>query len=380
MRFVHLSDIHIGKNVNEFSMLLDQQFILNEILEELDHINPDAVLIAGDVYDKAVPSAEAVEVLDDFITRLAGKAVPVFIISGNHDSGERLSFGSRLMQSNRIYICGGYNGTLEKYVLTDSLGDVNVYLLPFIKPPAVRRFFQDKEISTYEQAVTAILEKEEIDSSSRNILVAHQFITGGADLPQRANSESVSVGGVDNIDVSLFHKFDYVALGHLHNPQRVGRDTVRYCGSPLKYSFSECRYNKSLTVVDIAEKNKVAVQLIPLEPRRDMREIRGNIDVLMSAEIVNSGNNEDYLHVTLTDEQDLFDPMGRLRTVYPNIMRLDIDNQRTQKDNAIDAVNEMEGKSNLQLFNEFYRLQNNHDINKDKCKIVMEILQGLGVE
>lgn len=377
MKFIHLSDIHIGKIVNEFSMLDSQREILSDILNKVFEIKPDGVIIAGDVYDKSVPSAAGVELFDDFLTKLANTDTSVFIIAGNHDSPERLSFGSKLMQKNRVYISGGFTGKMDKYTLTDKYGNLNIFLLPFIKPAYVRRFFTDKELLTYNDAACAILNNTDIDLNERNILVAHQFITKGESEPEKSLSESISAGGVDNIDVSLFDKFDYVALGHLHNPQKIGRDTVRYCGSPLKYSFSECRYNKSLTVVELNEKGEINIELIPLAPKRDLREIRGDMESLTSKEIYEQGNKEDYMHITLTDEEDIMDPLGKLRQVYPNIMRLDFDNSRTKINSSVDMAREIERKSGTELFCEFYKQQNNKEPSKEKMEIIKDIFSKL---
>lgn len=372
MKFFHISDIHIGKSVNEFSMLSEQKFILNQVIDYAKEHTPDGVLIAGDVYDKSVPSAEAVEIFNDFLTELAGLQ-PVYIISGNHDSPERLSFGNKLMEKNNVFIAGRFKGKMDKH----TLNDINIYLMPFIKPAVVRPFYPDNEITTYEDAFKVVLESENIDSEKINILVAHQFITAGQTQPDRSMSESISVGGVDNIDASIFKNFDYVALGHLHNPQKIGRDTIRYCGSPLKYSFSECRYNKSITMIDICEKNKANINFLPLTPNHDMRQIKGNLKDLINPEVYSMKNREDYLQVTLTDEEDILDPMGKLRQVYPNIMRLDIENSRTTQNNEIKKAEEISQKTNIQLFCEFYKLQNNNLPDENKMKIITEIFEKL---
>lgn len=372
MKFFHISDIHIGKFVNEFSMLSDQKFILRQIIDYAKEHKPDGILIAGDIYDKSVPSAEAVEVFNDFLTELAGLQ-PVYIISGNHDSPERLGFGNKLMEKNNVFITGRFKGKMDKH----SLNGINIYLMPFIKPAVVRAFYPDNEITTYEDAFKVVLDSENIDSEKINILVAHQFITSGQLQPDRSMSESISVGGVDNIDASIFTDFDYVALGHLHNPQKIGRDTIRYCGSPLKYSFSECRYSKSVTVIDIHEKNNTDITLLPLTPKHDMRQITGKLQDLTNPDIYRLENIEDYLQVTLTDEDDILDPMGKLRQVYPNIMRLDIKNSRTSQNNEIKKAEEVSQKTNKQLFCEFYKLQNNSLPDEGKMKLINEIFEEL---
>ncbi len=276
MKLIHLSDLHLGKRVNEFSMLEDQRYILGEILKIIDQEQPQGVLIAGDVYDKSVPPTEAVALLDDFLAALAGRAVPVFLISGNHDSPERIAFGGRLMARSGVHLAPVYHGRVEPITLTDAHGPVNLYLLPFLKPTHVRRFFPEREISTYTDALATAIEAMEVDPTVRNVLVTHQFVTGAA----RCDSEEISVGGSDNVDVSVFDPFDYVALGHIHGPQQVGRKGVRYCGTPLKYSFSEASHKKSVTVVELEEKGNLTVRTVPLVPQRDLVELRGTYEEL----------------------------------------------------------------------------------------------------
>ena len=271
MKLLHLSDLHLGKRVNEFSMLEDQKYILSEIIQIVEKEAPDAVLIAGDVYDKSVPPAEAVELFDDFLVRLSRLGTQVFVISGNHDSPERVAFGGRLMDPSGIHMSPVYSGQVQPVPLTDAFGTVNIYMLPFVKPIHVRRFFPEAETGTYTDALRTAVEQMSVDPAARNVLITHQFVTGA----WRSESEDISVGGTDNVDASVFDAFDYVALGHIHGPQHVGRETMRYCGTPLKYSFSEAGHQKSVTAVELGEKGSVQVRAIPLTPRRDMREIRG---------------------------------------------------------------------------------------------------------
>ena len=283
MKLIHLSDLHLGKRVNEFSMLEDQAYILMKILNVIDDEQPDAVLIAGDVYDKTVPSAEAVELFDDFLVRLAsrsfrGRSLQIFVISGNHDSPERLAFGGRLMDARGVHLSPVYSGSVKPVTLSDEFGPVNIYMLPFVKPVTVRRFFPDAKIENYTDAIAAAVGSMGIDTSGRNVLIAHQFVTGA----ERSESEDVSVGGMDNVDVTVFDGFDYVALGHIHGPQNIGSERVRYCGTPLKYSFSEAAHRKSVTVVELGEKGSLAVRTVPLIPKRDMVDLRGRYDELMS--------------------------------------------------------------------------------------------------
>ena len=362
MKFIHLSDLHLGKRVNEFSMLEDQHYILQQILSVADAQKPDAVIIAGDVYDKAVPSAEAVQLFDDFLYQLSCRALQVFIISGNHDSPERIAFGGRLMGTAGVHLSPVYNGKVEPIVLSDAFGTINVYLLPFIKPAHVRRYFPDETIESYTDAMTVAIDQMSVDPLARNLLVTHQFVTGA----QRSDSESISVGGTDNVDASVFDVFDYVALGHIHGPQRVSRDTIRYCGTPLKYSFSEADHQKSVTVVDMTEKRNVQIDTVPLIPLRDMRELRGTYMELTDRRSYMGTNTEDYIHITLTDEEDVPDAIGRLRTVYPNLMKLDYDNLRTRNAAMLEPVEAMESKTPLQLFMEFYETQNARPMSKEQ--------------
>lgn len=363
MKFIHLSDLHLGKRVNECSMLEDQRYILGEILRIVDREAPDAVLIAGDVYDKSVPSAEAVALLDDFLVRLAGRDLQVLLISGNHDSPERLAFGGRLMAERGVHIAPVYDGRVAPVTLTDEYGPVRVYLLPFVKPSHVRRCFPDREVDTYTDALAAAIGAMGVDPALRNVLVTHQFVTGAA----RCDSEEVSVGGTDNVDVSVFAPFDYVALGHLHGPQTVGRETVRYCGTPLKYSFSEAGQHKSATVVELGEKGTTAVRTVPLVPLRDLVELRGTYEeVTFRGFYEGAGWQRDYVHITLTDEEDVPNAVGKLRVIYPNLMKLDYDNQRTRAGISLEGAEEVERRSPLELLEEFYEKQNGQPMGEEQ--------------
>lgn len=354
MKFIHLSDLHIGKRVNEFSMLEDQKYILRVILGVIDDEKPDGVLISGDVYDKSVPSAEAVQLLDDFLCRLAERKLPTYIISGNHDSAERLSFGGRLMDMSGIHLSPVYDGTMTSFTMGDEHGKVNIYMLPFIKPIHVRRFFPENEIESYTDAIRTAIENTDIDKTQRNIIITHQFVTGA----MRSESEEISVGGSDNVDASVFDDFDYVALGHIHGPQKIGRETVRYCGTPLKYSFSEAGHKKSVTVIEMAEKGNTVIRTVPIIPKRDMREIKGKYEEIVLKKNYEGTSTDDYMHITLTDEEDIPDVMNKLRVIYPNIMKLDYDNKRTRSASSASMAEDIERKSPLDLFADFYEKQN----------------------
>lgn len=371
MKLLHLSDLHIGKRVYEFSMLEDQRYILDEILGIVDQERPDGVLLAGDIYDKTVPSGEAVQVLDGFLTSLADRGIPVFLISGNHDSPERIAFGAEIMSGRRVYVSPVYDGTGRNIVMEDQYGPVTIWLLPFLKPAAVRHVFPDQEIGTYEEAVRTAVDHLDVDTGTRNVLVAHQFVTGAV----RCESEEVSVGGLDQVGVSVFDFFDYVALGHIHGPQHVGRETVRYCGTPLKYSFSEASQEKSVTVVELFEKGNIKISQIPLKPLRDMRKLRGTYMEVASREFYREMNTEDYVQITLTDEEDIPEGIQKLRAVYPNLMRLEYDNRRTREDREMEAGDHEKEKTPMELFEEFYELQNNQPMNHEQKELAEYMIQ-----
>ena len=371
MKFVHLSDLHLGKRVNEYSMLADQEYILTKIINIIDDEKPAGVIIAGDVYDKSIPSAEAVQMFDDFLTRLAKRNLQVFIISGNHDSPERMSFGSRLMDQSGIHISQVYNGQIESFAMKDEHGIVNVYMLPFVKPAHVKRF-SDESIESYTDAIRVAVAEMNIDQSARNLLITHQFVTGAT----RSESEDVSVGGSDNVDVSVFDGFDYVALGHIHSPQNCTSERVRYCGTPLKYSFSEAKDNKSVTVVEIAEKGSLSVETVALVPMRDMVEINGRYnEIMLKSFYENTSYQEDYIHITLTDEEDIVDAIGKLRAVYHNLMKLDYDNKRTRSVAQVDGAVDVETKTPIELFSDFYELQNNQPMSDEQKAFVEDLIE-----
>ncbi len=372
MKFIHLSDLHLGKRVNEFSMLEDQSYILSEIIQFIDQEQPDAVLIAGDIYDKSVPSAEAVELFDRFLVRLAKRKLQVFAISGNHDSPERIAFASRLIDGSGVHLSPVYHGTIRPTVLTDQFGPVHIYMLPFIKPAYVRRQFPDREINSYTDAVAAAIEAMKPDPTVRNILVAHQFVTGAA----RSESEEVSVGGLDNVDASVFAPFDYVALGHIHSPQNIGSEKIRYCGTPLKYSFSEATQQKSVTVVELGSKGDLSVRTLPLHPKRDMVELKGTYEELTSRSFYEGTSyREDYVHITLTDEDVMMNALGKLRVIYQNVMKLDYDNTRTKHNEAILGDEEVQSKDPNTLFAEFYQLQNNAPMSDQQAEYMRAVIE-----
>lgn len=371
MKIVHLSDLHLGKRVNEFSMLEDQACILSAILRVIDDVGPEAVIVAGDVYDKPVPPAEAVELFDDFLWKLAQRKLQVFIISGNHDSPERIAFASRLIDAAGIHLSPVYSGRVMPVTLRDEYGPVDFYMLPFIKPAHVRRFFPEAEISSYTDALKTAVDAMAMDRSRRNVLITHQFVTGAA----RSESEDVSVGGADNVDASVFEGIDYVALGHIHGPQNIGPDAIRYCGTPLKYSFSEANQHKSVTVATLGEKGRLTVETVPLTPRHDMRELRGFYEELVTRKNYEGTATDDYLRIVLTDEEDIPDVMGKLRVIYPNLMEVKYDNRRTRAGGRITGADAPETKTPLELLSEFYALQNGQPMSDEQTRFARELIQ-----
>jgi len=376
MKFFHLSDLHLGKRVNEFSMLEDQRDILQKIVVLAKKNKPDAVLIAGDVYDKSMPIVEAVQLLDRFLVWLNELGITVFIVSGNHDNAERVAFGAELLKNSGVYIVQSYNGKIAPVTLSDENGDINIWMLPYLKPSLVRRHFPDKDVVTYSDAISAALSNANLDISARNVLIAHQFVTGAT----TSESEEISVGGSENVDGSVFDGFDYVALGHIHRPQQICRETLRYCGTPLKYSFSEASHTKSVTVVDMDGKGEIKITELPLAPLRDMREVRGTYNEIMNRNSYRGTKTEDYIHIVLTDEHDEPDAMAKLRNVYPNLMRLEYDNRRTQAASSLETVASTEKKTPSQLFGELFEMQNGQPMSEDQSKYVTNLFNEIWEE
>ena len=375
MKLIHLADLHLGKQVNGFSMMEDQRYILEEIIRMIRQEEADAVMIAGDVYDKPVPPAEAVSLFDEFLETLAKMGKEVFVISGNHDSAERLAFGSGLMNRSGIHISPVYSGEIQPVTVSDEYGEVNFWLLPFLKPVHVRRFIEDEKeketVKTYDQALQYVLSHLPVDPQIRNILLTHQFITGA----KTSDSEDFSVGGIDHVEAEHFRPFDYTALGHIHRPQKAGSETIRYCGSPLKYSFSEADREKSVPVIELGKKGDISLRLEPLSPLHDMREIRGTSEQVTEKSFYEQKDLQScYVRVTLTDEEDVPDALGKLRLVYPLLMRLDYDNTRTRIQNEVSGEEAAEVKTPEDLLEDFYRLQNNHDMNERQKHIAKQCI------
>ncbi len=382
MKLIHLSDLHFGKIVNGISMLEDQKYIAGQIVNCVREERPDAVLIAGDVYDKGVPPADAVTVLSDFLSALSELRIPVFLSYGNHDSGERMAFLSGIIARNGIFISPLYDGSIKPFTLNDEFGPVDIYMLPFIKPVHVRQAFPDEDTpDDYSGAVGFAIDRMNLDKTRRNVLLSHQFVTGAA----RSDSETVSVGGTDNVSAEVYKDFDYTALGHIHGPQALG-ERLRYCGTPLKYSFSELKHKKSITVVELGEKQGEAlcdinIRTIPLVPKHDFAEIKGTYDEVMSKEFRDKQNAEDYFKVILTDENDIPDVRNRLATVYPNIMLVEYDNTRTKAvfDWNFDAPDE-EKKSPLELVSEHFEMMNDCKMSEFQAKTIKTAMEKIWTE
>ena len=372
MKLIHLSDLHLGKRVNEFSMLEDQKDILNKIIAVIEKEQPDAVLIAGDVYDKSVPSAEAVELFDEFLVQLANTKTQVFIISGNHDSAERLAFANRLIDASGIHLAPVYRGEVTPFSFKDEYGTVDLYMLPFVKPANVRRFFPEEEIRSYEDALKAAICAMQVNEKNRSILITHQFVTGAL----VSDSEDLSVGGTDQVSAEVFKAFDYVALGHLHRPQNV-KENIRYCGTPLKYSFSEVNDVKSVTIAELKEKGSLSMWEIPLAPLHEMKEIKGNYADLTFKGYYDAHPElkDSYLHITLTDEEDVPDAAAKLRVIYSLLMKLDYDNTRTRNQQRVTALSEVEKKTPMELFDAFFEMQNGQTMSAEQKQYVETLIE-----
>ena len=372
MKLIHLSDLHLGKRLFEYNLLEDQEYILKRIIQIIEAEKPNGVIIAGDIYDKSIPSAEAVQLFDDFLYSLANRKLQVFAISGNHDSPERLAFASRLIDKSGIHLSPVYDGRIDPIMLSDEYGHVNIYMLPFLKPSHIRRYYPDEIIESYSDALRIAIQKMEIDQNKRNILITHQFVTGAI----RSDSEEISIGGSDNVDASVFSAFDYVALGHIHSPQNIESNRrIRYCGTPLKYSVSEAAHEKSVTVVSLAEKGTLCIKTVPLTPKRDLRKLRGSYMELTTKANYEGTNTEDYIHITLTDEDDIPYAMNKLRVLYPNLLNIEYDNKRTRMGAVLSLAEDVDKKTPIELFNEFYEKQNGQPLSDEQVKYSSALME-----
>lgn len=372
MRFLHTGDLHIGKTVNDFSMLEDQRHILRQILQLASEKRVQAILIAGDIYDRSIPPAEAVGVLDDFLTRCAKEKISVLCIAGNHDSPERISFAEKLLEKQEIYMAGSYSNPPRRVRMEDEYGAVDFVLLPFVKPAMA-------EAGSSKEAVGRLLQadrdaEEKNAGAKRKVLLTHFFVTDGDRLPELSDSETtVNVGGLDNVEAALFADFDYVALGHIHKPQQIGERKVYYAGSPLKYSFSEWKQTKGVNLVELGEKGSVCVEQLPLKPLREMRVIQGKLEDLISQPVIQAADREAYIQARLTNEEELIDPIGTLRTVYPNIMQLILCKNEKQMSGEYETKIVRRRKSTSELFAEFYQLVKEEEIDEERLQIVTEV-------
>ena len=377
MKFLHLADLHLGKILQEQSLIEDQEYMLNQIIEIIEKENIDAVLISGDVSDRSVPPAEALNLLDCFLKTLIKELkIKVFMIAGNHDSKDRLAFGSKIFEDEGLYIESKYNGDLRKVELQDEYGKLNIYMLPFVKTIEVKQFFEDDLENNYNTAINKIISKEKINVKERNIILVHQFVTAGMVEPVRTESEVLSLGGIENVDVSNFNDFDYVAIGHVHRPQKIGRDTARYAGTILKYSFSEINHNKTIPIIELKDKGDININLVQLNPLRDMREIKGPIEELIKQENYECGNTNDYIKAVITNEEPVYDAIGQIRRIYPNTLKLEIRNSKTISNVEEQNINleNVKKKTELELFADFYKAQNNADLDEKRTEIIKNII------
>ncbi len=373
MIIMHLSDLHLGKRVNEYSMIEDQRYILLQILHYVDEEKPDALVIAGDIFDRSVPPEDAVTLWDDFLSSLAKREIPVYAIYGNHDSAVRFSEHSRLLKQAGIHLSPVYDGKAQHFAQKDAYGTVHFFLLPFVKPSVMRQIFPEEEISDYTDVCRLAVSKMDIDLAERNVILAHQFVTGAS----RCESEEILIGTLDNVDGSVFDAFDYVALGHLHGKQKIGRETMRYCGTPLKYSFSERNHVKAITIVELKEKGNITISEIPLKPKHDLRRIKGTYENLTSKANYEGTAQDDYIHAVLTDEQDVPNAQAKLRVIYPNLMKLSYDNMRTRENRLIEKTTELEQKTPLVLFEDFYELQNNVKMTEEQKQLTQNLIESI---
>ena len=371
MKFAHISDLHLGKRIHQFSMIEEQKYILEKIVEIVKEEKVDAILLAGDIYDKIYPSAEAVALFDSFLVSLVREDIKVFVISGNHDSPERIAFLGELTKKAGVYLSQVYNGTIEPVHVEDEFGQVHVYLLPFIKPVHVRHFYPEEDMNNYTDAMEVVIRKMELNTKERNVLVAHQFVTGA----QRSDSEEISVGGLDHVETGVFEDFDYVALGHIHRPQNMGSAKVRYSGTPLKYSFSEWQDKKSVTIVELQEKGTMDIKEIPLKPQNDMVKIRGTFLEVMNPLNYPEADSNSYLHVTLLDELDVPDAFHRLTAVYPNLMQMEYDNLRTRERREMQVRKEVAKVSPLDIFSGLYETMNNQPLSEVQQEYLLEKIE-----
>lgn len=372
MRIFHLADLHIGKIVNGFSMIDQQVYILDQIINLIKKYQPEVIMIAGDVYDKRNPSNESVRVFNNFLTKLSTFDLDILIISGNHDSGDKLQFLSTVLKKQRIHIVGNFKETIKKVKINDNYGHINFYLMPFVRPSDVRMYIDD--VDSYHSAIEKAISHTSIDWSQRNIFIGHQFFASSQQELERSDSELISVGGIDNVGYNLLSNFDYAALGHLHKAQQIRHDYIRYSGSPLKYSDSEVNHKKSIVMLDIMEKDNYSIELLQLKPQLEMRAIKGYLEDILKVDY-DLENLNDYVHITLLDDGEIIDAIGKLRNKYPNLMSLKFDNIKSQTDSQINVVEDISDTDPIKLFKDFFKLQNNKNLNDNQIKIINKLMK-----
>lgn len=377
MKLIHTADLHIGKVINEFTMIEDQKFILNQILDIINEEKADGIIIAGDIYDRSIPSAEAIIIVDDFFSKLVKRNIKIYAISGNHDSAERVSFASSILEGKGLYIAGSFNGQVKKIETTDEWGPINIYLLPFMKPAVMNYYLEDKDLVTYEDCVKKLITGLDMNITQRNLLVTHYFITNAGKAPEISDSETViSIGGVDNIDASVVEDFDYVALGHIHRSQRIGRDYIRYSGSPIKYSFSEVLHQKAVTIIEFLEKGKIEIKEYKLKPLHEMRKLKGSlIEIMNASNDCSKREKNDYIQVTLTDTNELMDPISTLRSVYPNTMQIIMEKNQESLEVMELMSKEMKKKSTLEIYKHFYEKVTGNEFDHDREQLMRQIIE-----
>ena len=375
MKILHLADLHLGKRVNEMSMIEDQKYILDQIITLIKEESVGIVLLCGDIYDKSIPTIEAIHLLDEFLDQLSKMAIKVLMISGNHDSIDRLSFGKSLFTRSNLYIASQFENEIEKITVKENGITVNFYMLPFVKSAYISHIFQ-LQTDSYEECFRYLIEHTKIDEEETNILLSHQFVTANKKNPELSDSETSSLGGIDNIDFHIFDPFDYVALGHIHKPQAMGREMVRYAGSILKYSFSEIHMDKKATILTIDAKKEISLSFHPLKPLRDMREIECSLEELLKKQC-EIGKQEDYMHVILTDEEQILDAIGKVRTIYPNVMQISFRNRRHMKqlESAQIKEDQISDQSPAELFEQFYKMQNHIDLDEKRLQLVLSVFE-----
>lgn len=375
MKILHLADLHLGKRVNEMSMIEDQKYILDQIITLIKEESVGIVLLCGDIYDKSIPTIEAIHLLDEFLDQLSKMAIKVLMISGNHDSIDRLSFGKSLFTRSNLYIASQFENEIEKITVKENGITVNFYMLPFVKSAYISHIFQ-LQTDSYEECFRYLIEHTKIDEEETNILLSHQFVTANKKNPELSDSETSSLGGIDNIDFHIFDPFDYVALGHIHKPQAMGREMVRYAGSILKYSFSEIHMDKKATILTIDAKKEISLSFHPLKPLRDMREIECSLEELLKKQC-EIGNQEDYMYVILTDEEQILDAIGKVRTIYPNVMQISFKNRRHMKqlESAQIKEDQISDQSPAELFEQFYKMQNHIDLDEKRLQLVLSVFE-----